>query len=83
VTGESSDRAAEGWTGGEPDAVYHRRSALEGFEQIDRDLNDIDVLRIADHAWMTDDSLAPHLRRVITHFRARGGRVEMAVPTQA
>ena len=73
----------EPWCGGEPEAVYHHRSADEICEQIDRDLDGVDVLRLADHEWMTDASLAPHLDRVVTHFRARGGRVEIAVPAEA
>jgi len=76
VTGEpSGEGAAEGWCGGEPAAVYHRSSVQEVFDQIDRDLNGIDLLRITDREWLTDH---PYLEGVISQFRARGGRVDIA-----
>ena len=77
LTGASSKSVdAESWCGGEPEAVYHRRSAVDLFEQIDRDLKDVDVLRVTDQEWLAADELAHHLDRVVTEFRARGGRVE-------
>src|ERR1051325_2604079 len=78
LTGESSARADEEvWSGGEPPAVYERRSARQLFEQVERDLSEADVLRITDREWLTSATLAQQLDRVIAQFRARGGRVEM------
>ena len=77
LTGMSSESVDAGsWCGGEPEAVYHRRSPSDVFEQIDRDLTDVNVLRITDREWLTADALGRHLDRVVTEFRARGGRVE-------
>jgi hypothetical protein len=77
LTGTSSESVDAGsWCGGEPEAVYHRRSPSDVFEQIDRDLKDVDVLRIADREWLTAGEHAPHLDRVVGEFCARGGRVE-------
>jgi|RhiMethySRZTD1v2_1073278.scaffolds.fasta_scaffold146336_2 hypothetical protein len=77
LTGASSPSVdAESWCGGEPEAMYHRRSAVDLFEQIDRDLTDVDVLHITEREWLTAGALAEHLDRVVTEFRARGGRVE-------
>jgi hypothetical protein len=85
LTGASSESGdAEGWCVGEPEAVYQRRSAVDLFEQIDRDLTDVDVLRITDREWLTSETLAHHLDRVVAEFHARGGRVEgrlKAAPT--
>lgn len=74
--GPSPDVDAQGWSSGEPEAVYQRRSAVDLFEQIDRDLTDVDVLRITDREWLTVAELARYLDRVISEFRARGGRIE-------
>ena len=77
LTGGSSENDdAESWCVGEPEAVYQRRSAVDLFEQIDRDLTDVDVLRITDREWLTSETLAHHLDRVVSEFCARGGRVE-------
>lgn len=67
---------AESWCGGEPEAVYQRRSAVDLFEQIDRDLDEVDVLRITDREWLTNETLAQRLDCVVAEFCARGGRVE-------
>jgi hypothetical protein len=82
--GSSQSVDAESWCGGEPEPVYQRRSAADLFEQIDRDLTDVDVLRLTDREWLNAGVLADHLDRVVSHFRARGGRVEgrlTAAPT--
>jgi hypothetical protein len=77
LTGESHNGGdISSWNGGEPPAVYERRSAEDVFEQIDRDLTEVDVLRITGTEWLTSDAPARHLERVIAAFRARGGRVE-------
>jgi hypothetical protein len=79
LTGASSENGdAAGWCGGEPDAVYQRRSAVDLFEQIDRDLTDVDVLRITDREWLTGETLAQRLDRVVAEFRTRGGCVVFA-----
>jgi hypothetical protein len=78
LSGGASDNDAQGWCAGEPEAVYQRRSAVDLFEQIDRDLTDVDVLRIADREWLTNETLAHHVDRLIAEFRGRGGRVEAA-----
>ena len=79
LTRASSERAGSdsGWSG-EPEAVYRGRSANEVFAQIDRDLNEVDVLRITDREWLTAGPLTDHLDRVVEQFRARGGRVDVA-----
>jgi hypothetical protein len=77
LTGASSQGGdAESWCAGEPEAVYHRRSAVDLFEQIDRDLDGADVLRITDGEWLAAGALAEHLDRVVGQFQARGGRIE-------
>ena len=79
LTGASpADGDAEGWCSGEPAAVYQRRSAVDLFEQIDRDLTDVDVLRITDREWFNAGGLASHLDRVVSQFRRRGGHVDVA-----
>ena len=71
------DADVHAWVWGEPQPVYHQRSAQEVFDQIDRDLNEVDVLRITHREWLADHSLAANLDRVIAQFRARGRRIEI------
>jgi len=77
LTGESHDAGHTSWNGGEPPALYERRSADDVFAQIDRDLNDVDVLRISDRDWLTAGPLASQLDRIVAQFRTRGGRIDI------
>jgi hypothetical protein len=80
VTGGADDRAGEeaSWSG-EPAAVLARQTPDELFQQIDRDLNGVDVLRITDPHWRTAEALRRPLDAIVTRFRASGGRVDLAV----
>lgn len=80
VTGaprEESTGAAETspW-GGEPPAVFAERTPQQLFEALDRELRDVDLLRVVDSQWLVGD-LRQDFDLLMDAFRARGGRVHI------
>lgn len=73
---ELADSAERSLWGGEPPARFAERTPQHLFEQLDRELQTVEVLRVVDSQW-----LVGHLRRdfdnLMASFRARGGRVEI------
>jgi hypothetical protein len=65
----------EPWLG-EPPAVSSARGLAELFAELSRQIEGVDVLRVVDAAWITDDDLSRELDRLVATFVARGGRVE-------
>jgi hypothetical protein len=64
------------WSG-EPPAVFARRTPAQLFDEIDRDLSGVDVLRITGAGWLASDALSGRLDGIVDRFRAAGGRVEV------
>ena len=62
--------------GGEPPARFAGRSREQLFEALDRDLREVEVLKVVNSQWLVGD-LRQDLDRLIEGFRARGGRVEI------
>ena len=62
---------------GEPPAVFAQRTPAQLFEEIDRDLHGVDVLRITGAGWLASDALSGRLDGLVDRFRAAGGRVEV------
>jgi hypothetical protein len=62
--------------GGEPPARFAGRSREQLFEALDRELLDVEVLKVVNSRWLVGD-LRQDLDRLIEGFRARGGRVEI------
>jgi hypothetical protein len=71
---DSADPAESSQWGGEPPARFAERTPQQLFEELDRELREVEVLRVVDRQWLVGD-----LRRDFDHllalFRARGGRV--------
>ena len=68
---------AEHWrVRGEPPARFAGRSREQLFEALDRELRDVEVLKVVNSQWLVGD-LRQDLDRLIEGFRARGGRVEI------
>ncbi|MGC4085819.1 MAG: hypothetical protein QM736_27755 [Vicinamibacterales bacterium] len=65
----------EPWMG-EPPAVITRRSADEILESFERDLADVQVLRLLEPEWLDNIAGAARVQAAIAAFRARGGVVE-------
>ena len=62
--------------GGEPPARLAGRSREQLFEALDRQLREVEVLKVVNSQWLVGD-VRRDLDRVIEGFRARGGRVEV------
>jgi len=61
---------------GEPPAVFGRRTTGQLFDNLERDLEGIDVLRVVDARWLAGNDLRSELEALLGSFRSRGGRVE-------
>ena len=68
--------ADEPWIG-EPPRVVSGRTMTALFQDLERDLEGVDVLRLVDMRWLASEDLRRQLEAVLGAFRARGGRVEM------
>jgi hypothetical protein len=68
---------------GEPPQVFERQSVEEMFDRFSLDLEGVDILRITDVNWLTLEPVRGHVDRLLTTFRARGGRVELVTPGRA
>lgn len=80
ATGEPREELAESaetslW-GGEPPARFAERTPQQLLEQLDRELREVDVLRIVDSQWLVGD-LRQDFDNLMASFRARGGSVEI------
>ena len=62
--------------GGEPPARFPERTPQQVFEELDRELREVEVLRVVDSQWLVGD-LRRDFENLIALFRARGGRVEI------
>ena len=62
--------------GGEPPARFAERTPQQLFEQLDRELREVEVLRVVDSQWL-DGDLRRDFENLLAVFRARGGRVEI------
>jgi hypothetical protein len=61
---------------GEPPAVFTRRTIDQLFEDFERDLREVEVLRIRDCEWLIHEEMARGVEALVAAFRHRGGRVE-------
>ena len=76
--GSASDEDFDAAEGGEPATVFRSRTTEQLFENLRRDLDGADLLRVTGHRWLSegDDELQREFGKVISSFRAGGGRVE-------
>lgn len=62
---------------GEPDAVFDAAGPRAIFAALAAELGEADVLRVLDREWLADPELGREVDRLVSAFRARGGRVEL------
>jgi len=62
---------------GEPPARFAMRSARELFEDVGRDLRDVDILRLTHIEWLADAEFRSEVDALIAAVRTRGGQVEL------
>ena len=61
---------------GEPPARFEIRSARQLFDDISRDLDGVDVLRVMHTEWLADGDFNREVETLIAAVQSRGGRVE-------
>jgi hypothetical protein len=63
---------------GEPPTAFDERTTKQLFANLERELDGADILRVTGHRWLSegDGELLREFDRVVSSFRARGGRVE-------
>lgn len=66
--------------GGEPPAAFDEQTTEQLFENLERDLDGADLLRVTGHRWLSEgeDELLREFNQLVLSFRARGGRVEFS-----
>ena len=62
---------------GEPPARFEIRSARQLFDDISRDLDGVDILRVMHTEWLADGDFKREVETVIASVQRRGGRVEL------
>ena len=64
--------------GGEPPVAFHERTTEQLFANLERELDGADLLRVTGHRWLSEgeDELLREFDKLVSSFRARGGRVE-------
>ena len=63
----------------EPPSEWTARTTEQLFDEIERQLQGADVLRLVETEWLVVDDYRRHVERVLAAFRGRGGRVESRV----
>ena len=80
VTGGDHDEDFDPVDGGEPPATFDERTTEQLFVGLDRDLRDVDSLRVLDRRWIAgaSEELRLEFEALLASFRARGGHVEFS-----
>lgn len=71
---ENFDTAEEG----EPPTAFDERTTEQLFANLERDLDGAELLRVTGHRWLSegDEEVQREFNKLVSSFRARGGRVE-------
>ena len=78
VTSARQDEDLDPIEDGEPPTAFDKPTTVQLFENLERDLDGVDLLRVVEHRWLSegDEELRTEFDRLLTSFRASGGRVE-------
>ena len=74
--GEEIDHMPQPYDG-EPPAVFDARTPRDLFDELDRELRDVDAVTVTHLGWLSDEIRAD-VDRLLLAFRARGGRVQIS-----
>ncbi len=61
---------------GEPPAVFETQTTDQVFAHLERDLRDVDLVRVVGAEWLASPELKGRLDAVLSAFRAAGGHIE-------
>lgn len=75
-TDESADPMEASLWGGEPPAKFTGYSREQLFDDLDRELREVEVLKVVNSHWLVGD-LRQDFERLMDGFRARGGRIQI------
>ena len=62
---------------GEPPAVFDARTPRDLFDELDRELRDVDAVTVTHIGWLSDE-IRGDVDRLLLAFRARGGRIQIS-----
>jgi hypothetical protein len=77
-TGGPLDEVFDAAEEGEPPTAFEKQTTEQLFSNLERDLDGADLLRVTGHRWLSegDEELRREFNKLLSSFRARGGRVE-------
>ncbi|HIF08356.1 MAG TPA: hypothetical protein EYQ64_15885 [Gemmatimonadetes bacterium] len=78
VTSTQFDQPFDPIEDGEPPAAFEKPTTGQLFENLRRDLDGVDVLRVVEYRWLSegDGELQREFEGLLSAVRDRGGRVE-------
>ncbi len=78
VTSSQLDQDFDPVEEGEPPTAFDKPTTEQLFENLGRDLDGVDILRVLGHRWLSegDEELLQGFNELLQSFRAGGGRVE-------
>ena len=78
ATSNQPDEGCDPAEEGEPPTAFDKPTTEQLFENLGRDLDGVDILRVLGHRWLSegDEELRRGFNELLSSFRARGGRVE-------
>ena len=76
VSAQPGDLSGDAPGDGEPPAVFETRTTGQVFADLERDLRDVDLVRVLGAEWLVSPELKGRLDAVLSAFRAAGGHVE-------
>ena len=71
-----SARPGDALCDGEPPAVFETRTTDQVFADLERDLRDVDLVRVVGAEWLVSPELKGRLDAVLSAFCAAGGHIE-------
>jgi hypothetical protein len=78
VTSGGLDQNYDPTVDGEPPTAFEKPTTRQLFENLRRDADGVDILRIVEHRWLSegDEELQREFEALLSWVRDRGGRVE-------
>lgn len=61
---------------GEPPAVFDARTPRDLFDELDRELRDVEAVTVTHLGWLSED-IRGEVDKLLLAFRARGGRIQI------
>jgi hypothetical protein len=69
--------AADDVADGEPPPRFERPGVRQLFDDLARDLDEVDIVRVTHSEWLADGEFSREVRALVDRVRGKGGRVDM------